>query len=135
MQKIGQLFQIDEKAVEEVFMREFSAGQNWTEKMAGQYRKEGLVMDEAIYNSHIGNEEFYAKVSGMITERIKIKQSQRKNSKEEIERDIELRDSVLQSAVEATEESTRTGIINEQVGNIKQITKEKDAKSKETEIG
>ena len=77
LQKIGQLFQIDEKAVEEILMREFSVGQNWTEKMAGQDRKEGLVMDEAIYNSHIGNEEFYAKVSGMITERIKIRQSQK----------------------------------------------------------
>ena len=44
-------------------MSEFRVGQNWTEKMAGQDRKEGLVMDEAIYNSHIGNEEFYAKVS------------------------------------------------------------------------
>ena len=47
--------------------------------MAGQDRKEGLVMDEAIFNSHIGNEEFYDKVSGMITERIKIRQSQREN--------------------------------------------------------
>ena len=62
-------------------MREFSVGQNWTEKMAGQDRKEGLVMDEAIYNSHIGNEEFYAKVSGMITERIKIRQSQKEKDK------------------------------------------------------
>lgn len=77
LQKIGQLFKIDEKAVEEVLMREFSVGQNWTEKMAGQDRKEGLVMDWAIYNSHIGNEEFYAKVSGMITERIRSRQIQR----------------------------------------------------------
>lgn len=81
LQKIGQLFQIDEKAVEEILMREFSVGQNWTEKMAGQDRKEGLVMDEAIYNSHIGNEEFYAKVSVMITERIKIRQSQKEKDK------------------------------------------------------
>ena len=54
---------------------------------------------------------------------------------EEIKRDIKLRDSLLQSGIEATEEITRTGIINEQVGNIKQITKGKDEKSKETEIG
>lgn len=77
LQKIGQLFQIDEKAVEEILMREFSVGQNWTEKMAGQDRKEGLVMDEAIYNSHIGNEEFYAKVSGMIIDRIRARQVQK----------------------------------------------------------
>ena len=77
LQKIGHLFKIDEKAVEEALMREFSVGQNWIEKMARQDRKEGLIMDEAIYNSHIGNEEFYAKVSGMITERIRTRQVQK----------------------------------------------------------
>lgn len=34
-------------------------------------------MDEHIYNSHIGNEEFYAKVSGMITERIRTRKIQK----------------------------------------------------------
>ena len=34
-------------------------------------------MDEAIYNSDIGNEEFYTKVYGMITERIRIRQIQK----------------------------------------------------------
>ena len=74
LKKISEIFQIDESQVVETLMNEFRAGQNWTEKMAGQDRKEGLVMDEAIYNSHIGNEEFYAKVSEMITERIKDKE-------------------------------------------------------------
>jgi len=77
LQKIGQLFQIDENAIEEIIMSEFRVGQNWTEKMAGQYRREGLVMDASIYNSHIGNEEFYAKVSGMITEKIRARQVQK----------------------------------------------------------
>ena len=76
-QKIGELFHIDESVIEETLMSEFRAGQNWTEKMAGEDRKEGLVMDEAIYNSHIGNEDFYAKVSEMITERIRIRQEER----------------------------------------------------------
>lgn len=74
LKKVSEIFQIDESQVVETLMNEFRAGQNWTEKMAGQDRKEGLVMDEAIYNSHIGNEEFYAKVSEMITERIKDKE-------------------------------------------------------------
>lgn len=71
LQKIGQVFQIDENFIEETLMSEFRAGQNWTEKMAAQDRREGLVMDEAIYNSHIGNEEFYAEVSEMISRKIK----------------------------------------------------------------
>lgn len=54
---------------------------------------------------------------------------------EEIKRDIELRDSLLQSGIQATEESTRTSIINEQIGNIKELTKSKEEKSKGTEIG
>ena len=37
---------------------------------------------------------------------------------------------VLDSAIEATEKTTRSGIMNEQVGNIKQLTKEKDERSK-----
>ncbi len=70
-QKMGELFQVDETTMVETLMNEFRSGQNWTEKMAGQDRKEGLVMDEAIYNSHIENENFYNTVSEMITERIK----------------------------------------------------------------
>ena len=54
---------------------------------------------------------------------------------EEIKRDIELRDSLLQSGIQATEESTRTSIINEQIGNIKELTKGKEEKSKGMEIG
>lgn len=53
---------------------------------------------------------------------------------EEIKRDIELRDLLLQSGIQATEESTKTSIIKEQVGNIKQLTKVKDEKSKGTEM-
>lgn len=53
---------------------------------------------------------------------------------EEIEKDIYKRDSILKSGIEATESLTRTGIINEQVSNIKQLAKEKDEKSNEMEI-
>jgi len=41
---------------------------------------------------------------------------------------------LLGSAIEATEENTRTGTINEQAGKIKEIAKETDDKSIETEI-
>ena len=42
--------------------------------------------------------------------------------------------SILSSAIQATEEQTRTGMINEQVRNIKQLTKAKDEITKEVEI-
>lgn len=103
LQKIGQLFQIDENSVEETFMSEFRVGQNWTEKMAGQDRKEGLVMDEAIYNSHIGNEEFYAKVSEMITERIRARQIQKgKDGFTDCIEDDKTRLSYMQNATRTT---------------------------------
>ena len=77
LQEIGRLFPNNGKPVEEVLMGEFSVGQNWIKKMAEQTPKEGLDINEAIYNSHIGNEEFYAKVSEMITERIRVRQLQK----------------------------------------------------------
>ena len=52
--------------------------------------------------------------------------------KETIKKTIE---DLLGSAIETTEETTRTSIINEQVSNIAQLAKGKDEKSKGTEIG
>ena len=40
------------------------------------YRKEGLVIDEAIYNSHISNEDFYSTVSKLIAQRLIIKRKE-----------------------------------------------------------
>ena len=45
---------------------------------------------------------------------------------EEIQKDIAIRNSILQSGIETTEEIIRTSIINEQVRNIKQLTNEKE---------
>ena len=44
----------------------------------------------------------------------------------EKQKDIAIRDSILQNGIETTEEITRTSIINEQVRNIKQLTNEKE---------
>lgn len=71
---IGNVFKTDEKTAAKFIEEEFSKSQNWVEKMAGQDRKEGFVMDDAIYNSHAGNEEYYSKVAKMISERIKSKE-------------------------------------------------------------
>jgi hypothetical protein len=71
--------------------------------MAGQDRKEGLVMDEAIYNSHIGNEEFYAKVSGMIIDRIRARQVQKgKDGFTDCIKDDETRFSYMKKATRTT---------------------------------
>lgn len=60
-------------------------------------------MDEQIYNSHIGNEEFYAKVSGMITERIRTRKIQKgKDGFEDCIEDDKTRLSNVQSATRTT---------------------------------
>ena len=55
-EKISKLFGTSLENVQKIFLEEFSKAQSWTEKLAGQDRAEGIVMDEAIYNSHINNE-------------------------------------------------------------------------------
>ena len=71
--------------------------------MAGQDRKEGLVMDEAIYNSHKGNEDFYAKVSEMITEKIRIRQGEKgKDGFTDCIKDDKTRLSYMQNATRTT---------------------------------
>lgn len=116
--KIAQLFQIDENAIEETIMSEFKEGQNWVERMAGQDRKEGLVMDEAIYNSHISNEEFYTKVSGMITERIRTRKIQKgKDGFEDCIEDDKTRLSNVQSATRTTKNNVLGDVNIEYLNN------------------
>lgn len=43
-------------------------------------------------------------------------------------------DIILSSAIEKTEQITRTGLLDEQMGNFKQLTKERDEKTKGVEI-
>lgn len=115
-EKIGHIFKIDNNKIEETIINEFKSGQNWVEKMAGQDRREGLVMDEAIYNSHIENEEFYNTVSSKITERIKMR---------ETKKEIDQSDSLIDSAIEATEENARMESVNQQTAQLKNIQKQK----------
>jgi hypothetical protein len=69
---------MDKKQVLEALKNEFRPGQNWTEKISSQERKEGMIMDARMYSVHMGNESFYEHVSDMIAEDI----SGRKFSKE-----------------------------------------------------
>ena len=66
LQKIGEIFSIDKKQALENLKNEFRPGQNWTEKISSQERKEGIIMDARMYSVHAGNEAFYEHVSDMI---------------------------------------------------------------------
>ena len=73
MQKMSKTFNTKERKMIKKITRDFRKTKNWTKKMAGLDRKEGLVMEDAIYNAHIENNEYYSKVSNMVLERLKDK--------------------------------------------------------------
>lgn len=70
-QQIRKLLYMDEITVVERMMNELRVGQNWAKKMASLERTNGKVIDEAIFNSHKDNNDYYEKVSKMIREKIK----------------------------------------------------------------
>lgn len=72
-QKASETFNTDAKNVETIITNEFKPGQNWVEKMSAQNRREGIIYDEAIYNSHVENEDYYENVAAMIYDRLRHK--------------------------------------------------------------
>jgi len=91
-----------------------------------------LVVDE--YNKSLEQ----LKETGKLPTPQEIVNSARENKKIDLISMIEensIEDIVLSSAIEETVERTRTGVMNEQMGNFKQLTKEKDEKPKGMEIG
>lgn len=73
-----------------------------------------MIYDEAILRAHQGNNEFYNNLSAKLAIRLDIDRSMVAESND-----------FLSSAIEATEETTRTGIIDEQVNDIRNIQKGK----------
>ena len=73
-EKIALLFKTDKTTIEKMFMDEFKNVKSWTNKMAIQYQKDGIIIDEAIFNSHIENDNFYNKTAKMIYEKLRINQ-------------------------------------------------------------
>lgn len=69
--KMANLFNVTKDTLMQALLNEFSQKKNWTEKMAKIERKEGILMDDAIYNSHIENEGYYSIVSTMIAEKLR----------------------------------------------------------------
>lgn len=85
----------------------------YNEALESLRKKEKLLTPQEIVNS--AREKKTIDLVSMIEE----------NSNEDI---------ILSSAIEQTEEITRTGVLDEQMGNFKQLTKEKDEKTKGVEI-
>ena len=73
LEKIIELFGIDRENIQSVFLNKFNENNFWTKKLAGQKRKEGIVIDENIYNSHHKNEDFYEDISKRIVKKIRTK--------------------------------------------------------------
>lgn len=107
-----------------------------------EYEKNGINIGLKIYENDChtpiqsadlkgiisGEKHFEGKPSKQLEEMLE-KRKNMQNIGENVDNE-----SILGSAIESTEESTRTSTINEQVGNIKQLTKSKDEKSKGMEI-
>ena len=81
--KIGEKFNVDANQAEESFFEEFRPEQKWSEKMAAHRNENGMVIEEDIYSSHNKNDDYYNKVSGMITEKVLNKQNNQKNQLQE----------------------------------------------------
>lgn len=109
--KIGQTLGTTAESVRKSFKGFVNVPKDYAKQMAGTTRPEGIIYDEAIIRAHNGNNVFYNQLSDKLAQRL------------HIERSMIL---VLESAIEATEGSTRTGTIKGQTGAINTIQKQKD---------
>lgn len=100
-----------EQDIKEVFSNLIGVPRDYTKMMAGESRADGMIYDEAILRAHQGNNVFYNELSHKLAERLNIDRSL-----------ISAKNDLLGSAIEATEETTRTGTINEQSRGIKELT-------------
>ena len=113
------------------------------QKVLEEYEKAGLNIGLKIYEDDCHTPIQPTDLKGIISGEISFNKKTAKQiaellyKRKEIQKSVEQADStiLLDSAIEATEETTRTGTINEQVSNIRQLTKGKDEKLKGTEIG
>lgn len=100
-----------EQDIKEVFSNLIGVPRDYTKMMAGESRADGMIYDEAILRAHQGNNVFYNELSQKLAERLHIDRSL-----------ISAKNDLLGSAIEATEETTRAGTINEQSRGIKELT-------------
>ncbi len=100
-----------EQDIKEIFSNLIGVPRDYIKMMAGESRPDGMIYDEAILRAHQGNNVFYNELSHKLAERLQIDRSL-----------ISTKSDLLGSAIEATEETTRTGTINEQNRGIKELT-------------
>lgn len=100
-----------EQDIKEAFLNLIGVPRDYTKMMAGESRADGMIYDEAILRAHQGNNVFYNELSDKLAERLHIDRSF-----------ISAKKDLLGCAIEATEETTRAGTINEQSRGIKELT-------------
>lgn len=114
-QKVGEIFGDSKEQVEQFFTMLTAAGNDYAYAMAEELQKpnETKKYNEQVLQGHKNFSEFYDEFSRKLAEELHIERI--KVGKTE----------VLDSAIEATEESTRTGAINGQEETIKRVEKAK----------
>lgn len=118
-QKVGEIFGDSKEQVEQFFTMLTAAGNDYAYAMAEELQKpnETKKYNEQVLQGHKNFSEFYDEFS-------------RKLAKElHIERIKVGKTEVLDSAIEATEESTRTGAINGQEETIKRVKTREETKN------
>ena len=109
-EEMANTFRKKEQDIKGTFSNLIGVPRDYTKMMAGESRAEGMIYDEAILRAHQENNEFYNDLSTKLAIRLEIDRSKVVESKD-----------FLSSAIEATEETTRTGTINEQSRGIKEL--------------
>lgn len=119
-QKVGEIFGDSKEQVEQFFTMLTEAGNDYAYAMAEELQKpnEPKKYNEQVLQGHKNFSEFYDEFSRKLAEELHIERIKVGETE------------VLDSAIEATEESTRTGAINGQAETIKSVEK---AKTQETQ--
>ena len=108
--EMANIFGKKEQDIRDVFSKLIGVPRDYIKVMAGETRASSMIYDEAILEAHEGNNEFYNNLSSKMAKRLDLDRSM-----------IMETNDFLSSAIEATEETTRTGTINQQAQNIKNI--------------
>lgn len=118
-QKVGEIFEDSKEQVEQFFTMLTAAGNDYAYAMAEELQKpnEPKKYNEQVLQGHKNFSEFYDEFSRKLAEELHIERIKVGETE------------VLDSAIEATEESTRTGAINGQAETIKRVKTREETKN------
>jgi len=118
-QKVGEIFGDSKEQVEQFFTMLTAAGNDYAYAMAEELQKpnEPKKYNEQVLQGHKNFSEFYDEFSRKLAEELHIERIKVGETE------------VLDSAIEATEESTRTGAINGQAETIKRVKTREETKN------